>query len=72
MNLAAKKRERCKYAVYYLNEWHDKMMMSMPFDVDPLWTVIHEGGPYLSLIQLSEPQRLRHNKYAVFCLKRVA
>ncbi len=46
VNLAASHRSLCKDAVYYLNEWHDKMMMSMPFDVDPLWTVIHEGGPY--------------------------
>lgn len=36
----------CREAVYYLNEWHDEMMMSMKFDTDPLWTVIREGGPY--------------------------
>ncbi|WP_417897797.1 sulfatase [Bacillus haimaensis] len=35
-----------KDAVYYLNEWHDQMMKTMPFDVDPLWTVMKEGGPF--------------------------
>lgn len=45
-NLAQTERGICKDAVYYLNEWHDEMMSSMEFDVDPLWTVIHEGGPH--------------------------
>jgi hypothetical protein len=45
-NLAATHPELCREAVYYLNEWHDQMMKSMPHDVDPLWTVVKEGGPY--------------------------
>jgi len=45
-NLAMVERDVCKDAVYYLNQWHDEMMKSMPFDVDPLWTVIKEGGPF--------------------------
>ena len=45
-NRAQTEREICKNAVYYLNEWHDNMMKSMPFDVYPLWTVIKEGGPH--------------------------
>lgn len=45
-NAAGERRDICKDAVYYLNEWHDQMMQSMPHDVDPLWTVIKEGGPY--------------------------
>lgn len=36
----------CKEAVYILNQWHDDMMKSMPYDIDPLWTVIKEGGPF--------------------------
>lgn len=36
----------CKDAVYHLNQWHDDMMKSMVYDVDPLWTVIKEGGPF--------------------------
>lgn len=45
-NLAAKHPDICKEAVYLLNDWHDDMMASMEFDVDPLWTVMREGGPF--------------------------
>ncbi|MEH7272235.1 sulfatase [Neobacillus vireti] len=45
VNLAEERRDICKEAVYHLNEWHDEMMSSMDFDVDPLWTVMNEGGP---------------------------
>ncbi|EKN65236.1 sulfatase [Neobacillus bataviensis LMG 21833] len=44
-NLAMDRRDICKDAVYFLNEWHDEMMETMAFDVDPLWTVMREGGP---------------------------
>lgn len=46
-DLAESRRDICMQAVYYLNEWHDEMMATMPFGctVDPLWTVISEGGP---------------------------
>ena len=29
----------------YLDEWHTKMMLTSSSDVDPMWTVIKEGGP---------------------------
>lgn len=45
-NLANDRKDICKEAVYYLNEWHDEMMKTMDNDVDPLWTVMKEGGPY--------------------------
>ncbi|MBD2871845.1 sulfatase family protein [Paenibacillus arenilitoris] len=45
-NVAKERPELCREAVYLLNEWHDDMMATMPYDVDPLWTVIKEGGPY--------------------------
>jgi choline-sulfatase len=32
-------------AVRFLTEWHDNMMATMKGDVDPLWTVMCEGGP---------------------------
>jgi len=44
-NLAEERRQECLQAVYYLNQWHDDMMKTMPDAVDPLWTVIREGGP---------------------------
>ncbi len=45
-DLAKGRPDICKEAVYLLNQWHDDMMKSMNYDVDPLWTVIKEGGPY--------------------------
>ena len=45
-NVSEKNPTVCKEAVYRLNQWHDDMMKSMPGDIDPMWTVIKEGGPY--------------------------
>ncbi len=45
-NVAARHRELCLQAVYYLNEWHDETMRKAGDAADPLWTVIHEGGPF--------------------------
>lgn len=47
-NLAKKRIDICKEAVYMLNEWHDTMMATMDYDVDPLWTVMKEGGPVIA------------------------
>ena len=44
-DLASLNPEVCMKAVYLLNQWHDQMMKSMDHDVDPMWTVIKEGGP---------------------------
>jgi hypothetical protein len=35
----------CNQALRHLAEWHDHMMASGTSDIDPLWTVIREGGP---------------------------
>lgn len=51
-DLAKENPDICKEGVYLLNQWHDDMMKSMPYDVDPLWTVIKEGGPYHAKGQL--------------------
>ncbi len=45
VDLATERPDLCREAVYRLNEWHDGMMAKMPDAVDPLWTVIREGGP---------------------------
>lgn len=45
-NLAEERKDLCMKAVYYLTDWHDQMMSTMDYDVDPLWTVIKEGGPF--------------------------
>lgn len=46
VNVASNNKQVCKDAVYYLNEWHDRMMKRMPYATDPLWTVMKEGGPF--------------------------
>jgi len=38
--------DRCREAAHLLNGWHDTMMASSYCDIDPLWTVMREGGPY--------------------------
>lgn len=44
-NLAKDYPEIVREAVYRLTNWKDDMMQTMDTDVDPLWTVIKEGGP---------------------------
>lgn len=45
-DLAEERKDICREAVHRLNDWHDDMMSTMTHDVDPLWTVIKEGGPF--------------------------
>ncbi len=45
-NLANKHPDICQQAIFYLNEWHDHMMMTMESPTDPLWVVMKEGGPF--------------------------
>lgn len=45
-NIAEERPDIVKEAVYRLSNWHDEMMMTMDYDVDPLWTIMSEGGPY--------------------------
>lgn len=45
-DLAGERRDILLEAVYRLSSWHDAMMGSMPHAVDPLWTVMKEGGPF--------------------------
>ena len=52
-DLAALRPEVCCQAVSRLSEWHDAMMQSMPYDTDPLWTVMREGGPLHTRGQLA-------------------
>ncbi|MDU7643644.1 MAG: sulfatase, partial [Clostridium perfringens] len=53
-NLAEIRKELCMEGAYLLQQWHDEMMMSSESDVDPLWTVIREGGPYHAKGHLKE------------------
>ncbi|MFL2109949.1 sulfatase family protein [Marinilactibacillus psychrotolerans] len=45
-NLAETREDIVREAIGLLNEWHDEMMAKMTEPVDPLWTVMNEGGPY--------------------------
>ena len=45
-NLATEKPEIVEQCLHLLNEWHDEMMKTSPSGIDPLKTVIEEGGPY--------------------------
>ena len=45
-NIAEEYPEICKDAVYRYLRWHDDMMNSMPYEIDPLWTVMKEHGPH--------------------------
>jgi arylsulfatase A-like enzyme len=60
IDLAPTRPDLCHEANWYLSEWHDTMMASMPDAVDPLWTVIREGGPCHAPSRRLEPylQRL--------------
>ena len=53
-DIATEQRSVCHEAAHLLLEWHDAMMGSMPYEVDPLWTVMKEGGPHHAKGKLSE------------------
>jgi len=53
-DLAAQNRTALLEASHRLSQWHGRMMHTMPHDVDPLWTVIREGGPFHANGQLRE------------------
>ena len=45
-DLAGERTDICNQALRHLSDWHDHMMHTMPYDNDPLWTVMREGGPF--------------------------
>lgn len=53
-DLAPDRPDLCREAVHILSEWHDDRMATMPDAVDPLWTVIREGGPHHARGQLPD------------------
>ncbi len=38
--------EICARAARMLLDWQEEMMLLSDYPVDPMWTVMHEGGPY--------------------------
>lgn len=45
-DLSQQRPEICAQGARLLLDWHDKMMKESDSQIDPLWTVIHEGGPH--------------------------
>jgi choline-sulfatase len=49
-NVAEEHPDICREATYRLDQWHERQMLKMAENasdvVDPLWTVIREGGPF--------------------------
>ncbi|MDI9583544.1 MAG: sulfatase [Acidobacteriota bacterium] len=44
-DLAQKRPDICDQGARIMLNWHEDMMMQMPDAIDPLWTVMREGGP---------------------------
>ena len=38
--------EICQKGAKYILDWHDDMMLCSDSTIDPLWTVLSEGGPH--------------------------
>ncbi len=53
-NLADIKTDVKNEGVKLLDEWHAEMMKSSQSDIDPMWTVIYEGGPHHTRYDLQQ------------------
>ncbi|MBN2640176.1 MAG: sulfatase [Victivallales bacterium] len=55
-NLAEERPDICREAAAKYLNWHDEMMITQPqgFFHDPMWEVIHEGGPFHARGKLSQ------------------
>ncbi|MGB9382142.1 sulfatase family protein, partial [Candidatus Binatus sp.] len=59
-DLAGEQPDLTARALASLEEWHWRQMMRSTTGIDPLWTVLHEGGPWHVRGRLSEYlERLR-------------
>lgn len=45
-NLAGDKPELCYKGAHLLLQWHDEMMATSESEIDPMWTVMKENGPF--------------------------
>ncbi len=53
-NLADERRDICDRALAVMADWHDDNMQRSLTGTDPLWEVMHEGGPAYSRGRLAE------------------
>jgi arylsulfatase A-like enzyme len=60
VDVAEKQPERAAEALARLDSWHAEMMRTATHAVDPMWTVLREGGPFHVRGRLSDYlERLR-------------
>ena len=45
-DLSAEQPELCARGAKLILDWHDEQMLRSDSQIDPLWTVLHEGGPF--------------------------
>lgn len=66
-DLALEQPERCREGQWRLSRWHDAQMQKMAFNgsdvVDPLWTVVREGGPFHASLSHGQPGRDGFDRY---------
>lgn len=59
-NLAEDHPELCHEGQWRLSRWHDAQMQKMALNssdvVDPLWTVVREGGPFHASLTYGQPK----------------
>ena len=51
-DVSKKYPEVCAEGAKIILDWHDEQMQRSDFVIDPMWTVIQEGGPYHTIGQL--------------------
>jgi arylsulfatase A-like enzyme len=60
-DLAPTRPDLCREGAWRLANWHDEQMQKMARTsndvVDPMWTVIREGGPYHASLTIGNPRR---------------
>jgi hypothetical protein len=66
-NLAEHRGDLCREGTFRLADWHDAQMHKMAAAssdvIDPLWTVIREGGPYHAGFSAGRPDAERFLQY---------
>jgi len=66
-DLAKAHPELCREGQWRLSRWHDAQMQKMALTsndvVDPLWTVVSEGGPFHASLTAGQPGREGFDRY---------
>jgi arylsulfatase A-like enzyme len=72
-DLAPSHSELCREGQWRLSRWHDAQMQKMALNsnnvVDPLWTVVSEGGPFHASLTHGQPGIDGFNRYLQYLEK---